>query len=205
MRIPGLASLLLAAALSLPVQAQAQAQNVELAGVRYAPTVTLAGAPLQLNGAGIRYKLVFKVYTAGLYLTAKAATPEQALAATGPRRLHIVMLRKIDASELGRLFTRGMEDNARPGEMSRLIPGILKMGDIFSARKQLAAGESFSVDYVPGTGTTILVNGQPMAEPIKEPEFFNALMRIWLGDSPADALLKDALLGKASPPSSPSQ
>jgi hypothetical protein len=201
MRIPGLASLFLAAAVCLPVQAQ----NVELAGVRYAPTVTLAGAPLLLNGAGIRYKLVFKVYTAGLYLSAKAATPEQVLAASGPRRLHIVMLRRIDASELGRLFTRGMEDNAQPGEMSRLIPGILKMGDIFSARKQLAAGESFSVDYVPGTGTTILVNGQPMAEPIKEPEFFNALMRIWLGTSPADALLKDALLGQTAPPRSPYQ
>ena len=178
----------------------ARAQDVELAGVKYPPTLTLANTSLHLNGAGVRYKAVFKVYTAGLYLAAKAATTEQVLAASGPRRLHIVMLRKINASELGRLFTRGMEDNARPGEMSRLIPGILKMGDIFSARKQLAEGESFSVDFVPGVGATILVNGRPMAEPIKEPEFFNALMRIWLGDSPADALLKSALLGEAPKP-----
>ena len=35
-------------------------------------------------------------------------------------------------------------------------------------------------------------------EPIKEPEFFTALMKIWLGKSPADAQLKNALLGKAS-------
>lgn len=198
MRTFRFASLLLAAALW--AGAPAQAQDVELAGVKYAPTLTLANTTLRLNGAGVRYKAVFKVYTAGLYLTAKAATTEQVLAASGPRRLHIVMLRKINASELGRLFTRGMEDNARPGEMSRLIPGILKMGDIFSARKQLAEGESFSVDFVPGVGATILVNGRPMAEPIKEPEFFNALMRIWLGDSPADAMLKSALLGEAPKP-----
>lgn len=198
MRTFRFASLLLAAALW--AGAPAHAQDVELAGVKYAPTLTLANTTLRLNGAGVRYKAVFKVYTAGLYLTAKAATTEQVLAASGPRRLHIVMLRKINASELGRLFTRGMEDNARPGEMSKLIPGILKMGDIFSARKQLAEGESFSVDFVPGVGATILVNGRPMAEPIKEPEFFNALMRIWLGDSPADAMLKSALLGEAPKP-----
>jgi len=33
--------------------------------------------------------------------------------------------------------------------------------------------------------------------PIKEPEFYAALMKIWLGNSPADPLLKDALLGRA--------
>ena len=34
----------------------------------------------------------------------------------------------------------------------------------------------------------------------KQPEFFTALMKIWLGKSPADAQLKNALLGKTPPP-----
>ena len=42
-----------------------------------------------------------------------------------------------------------------------------------------------------------MVNGKPAAEPIKEPEFYSAMMKIWLGKSPADAQLKDALLGAA--------
>ena len=33
-------------------------------------------------------------------------------------------------------------------------------------------------------------------EPFPEPEFFQTLMRIWLGHKPADWQLKDALLGK---------
>jgi hypothetical protein len=33
------------------------------------------------------------------------------LAATGPKRLTITMLRDIDSAELGKLFSRGMEDN----------------------------------------------------------------------------------------------
>jgi hypothetical protein len=192
--------LLATLAASLMFGNAAQAQTIELAGVKYPPTVQLAGNTLLLNGAGIRYKFVIKVYTAGLYLGAKAATPEAVLAASGPKRLHVVMLRDIDANELGRLFTRGMQDNAPKEEFSKSIAGTLRMADIFSAKKKLVAGDNFSVDWVPGTGTTVLVNGKPQGEPVKEPEFFNALLRIWLGQSPADRLLKDALLGQTARP-----
>lgn len=169
----------------------------EVAGVKYEPSVQVGNSRLQLNGAGIRYKAVFKVYTAGLYLGGKAATTDAVLAAPGAKRMHIVMLRDIDGNELGKLFTRGMQDNAPREEFSKSIAGTIRMSEIFSARKKLLSGENFSVDYVPGVGTTVLVNGKPQAEPIKEPEFFSALMRIWLGNNPADAQLKDALLGKA--------
>lgn len=185
-----------AAALALAVPGL-RAQPVDVAGVRYEPNLTLAGSPLLLNGAGIRYKAVFKVYTAGLYLAARAATPEAVLAAPGPKRLHVVMLRDIDANELGKLFTRGMQDNSTREEFARAIPGTIRMGEIFAAKKKLAPGEHFGVDWVPGTGTVVLVNGKPQGEPIREPEFYNGLLRIWLGKSPADSQLKQALLGQA--------
>lgn len=179
--------------------AQAQAP-VTLAGVRYEPRLTVANTPLELNGAGIRYKFVIKVYTAGLYLATKAGTPEEVLNAPGPKRLHVVMLRDIDGNELGKLFTRGMQDNSTRAEFAQSIAGTLRMSEIFVQKKRLAAGEHFSVDWVPGVGTTVLVNGKPQGDPIKEAEFFRALLRIWLGNSPADAQLKDALLGKAPAP-----
>jgi hypothetical protein len=184
---------LTAASLALPLAARA---DTEVGGVKFPSTVTLGSAPLQLNGAGVRYKAVFKVYAAGLYLGAKASTPEAVLASTGPRRLHIVMLREIDANELGKLFTKGMEQNTSREEFSKVIPGVIKMSDIFSQRKKLSQGEYFTIDYVPGTGSVISVMGKPASEPIKEPEFFNTLMKIWLGKAPADAQLKELLLGK---------
>jgi hypothetical protein len=49
---------------------------------------------------------------------------------------------------------------------------------------------------VPGTGTTVYVRGVAQGEPFREPEFFNALLRIWLGPAPADWRLKESLLGK---------
>jgi hypothetical protein len=173
------------------------ADTTEVSGVKYDNTLQLANAKLVLNGAGTRYKAIFKVYTAGLYLQAKAATPEAVYAASGPRRMHIVMLRDIDGNELGKLFTRGMQDNATREEFGKSIPGTIRMGEIFAQRKKLNAGDYFTVDWIPGTGTQISVDGKPVGEPIKEPEFYTSLMKIWLGKSPADAHLKDALLGKA--------
>jgi hypothetical protein len=191
------------ATLALVATGAAHAQTTDVGTVKYDNSVQLAGTRLQLNGAGTRYKAIFKVYTAGLYIGAKATSTEAVIATPGPKRMHIVMLRDIDANELGKLFTRGMQDNSTREDFSKSIAGTLRLSDIFSARKKLTAGDNFSVDYVPGTGTTILVNGKPQAEPIKEPEFFNALLRIWLGNQPADAQLKEALLGKAATSAGP--
>ncbi len=174
----------------------ALAAVVDVAGVKYEDPIDLRGTKVPLNGAGVRYKAVFKVYAAGLYLTKKASTAEEALAATGPKRISITMLREIDSAELGKLFSRGIEDNMDKAGFSKLIPGVLRMSQIFSDYKKLNPGDTFMIEWVPGTGTVITVMGKPQGEPFKEPEFFNALLRIWLGPNPADWKLKDALLGK---------
>jgi hypothetical protein len=185
----------LGAALLLPTLSQAA--TVDIAGVKLEDKVTVANQPLLLNGAGIRYKAVFKVYTAGLYLGQKVSTPEAVLADAGPRRMTITMLRDIDSAELGKLFSRGMEDNMDRAAFSKLIPGVLRMSQVFSDHKKLKEGDTFLLDWVPGTGTVLTIKGKAEGEPFKEPEFFNALMRIWLGPKPADWQLKDALLGKS--------
>ncbi|MDQ0572645.1 hypothetical protein QFZ42_004479 [Variovorax paradoxus] len=174
----------------------ASAAQVDVAGVKLNDTLELRGSTLQLNGAGVRYKAVFKVYTAGFYVEKKVSTPEEALAAPGPKRVSITMLRDIEANELGKLFTKGVEENSPKSEMVNLIPGLLRMGQMFADQKQLKTGDTFTIDWLPGTGTLVTVRGVPQPDPIKEQAFFNALLRIWLGPTPADWKLKDALLGK---------
>ncbi|MEC5212906.1 hypothetical protein RCH06_001448 [Polaromonas sp. CG_9.5] len=174
------------------------AAPVDVSGVKLADPIDLSGAKLQLNGAGIRYKAIFKVYVAALYLDNKAATPESVYAVPGPKRISITLLRDIDSNELGKSFTKAFEENAPKTEMSRLIPGLLKMSQVFSDQKKMIAGESLIIDWVPGTGTVISIKGKAQGEPVKEVEFYNAMLRIWLGPKPADWKLKDELLGKAA-------
>jgi hypothetical protein len=120
------------------------------------------------------------------------------LAVPGAKRIAVTMLRDIDASEMGKMFTRGMEDNMDRATVVKLIPGIMRMSQIFSDHKKLQAGETFAIDWIPGTGTVVMLRGVQQGEPFKEPEFFNALLRIWIGQVPADWKLKDSLLGKTS-------
>ena len=183
----------LAACALVPFAASAQ---VDVAGVKYETSTELQGSKVQLNGAGIRYFGPFKVYAAALYLGKKAVTPEEALAQPGAKRIAVTMLREIDASELGKLFTRSVEDNMEKGSFSKLIPGLIRMSQIFADHKKLAAGDSFTLDWVPGTGTVVSVKGIPQGEAFKEPEFYQALMRIWLGPVPVDWKLKEHLLGQ---------
>lgn len=172
------------------------ATGLNINGVAFEKTTHVQGTPLQLNGAGTRYKGPFKVYVAGLYLDQKAGTPDEVIKQPGPKRLSITMVRDIDAAELGKLLTRGMEDNMGNGAMSQLIPGLMRMSQIFSDQKKMLAGDDFQIDWIPGLGSVITVKGKVQGEPFKEPEFFKALMSIWLGPTPADWKLKDALLGQ---------
>ncbi len=186
---------LLAAALVCLLSINSSAATVDVNGVKFEDQTQLNGSTLQLNGAGTRYKAIFKVYAAGLYTGKQVHTPDEVVNQPGPKRLTVTMLRTVDAKELGKLLTRGMEDNVDKASMSKLIPGLIRMGEIFASQKPMVEGDNFMIDWIPGTGSVITVKGQVQGEPFKEPEFFKALMMIWLGQVPADHKLKEALLG----------
>ena len=172
--------------------------DLTVAGVKYEDATELAGNRLALNGAGIRTKVIFKVYTAGLYLPKKAATAEEVLAQAGAKRISLTMLREVDADEFGAAFAKGIEENNDAAILARVAPSIQRMNRIFAEHKKLATGDTIAIDWVPGAGTQIRVKDAAQGEPIREPEFYTALLRIWLGPAPADRSLKEALLGKPS-------
>lgn len=58
------------------------------------------------------------------------------------------------------------------------------------------AGAKLELEWIPGIGTVLTVKGKVQGEPFKDPEFFRAMMSIWLGPTPVDFKLKDALLGQ---------
>ncbi len=185
---------LLTAALALPLAASAQ--TVDAGGAKFDTSAEVAGQKLVLNGVGVRYRAIFKVYGAGIYLKAKADTPDAVIKMDGPKRVMLKLLRDVDAKDLGKAFTDGMEKNLVPEERARTINGIFKFGQIFQDVKKASAGTAIHVDWVPNTGAVVFYDGKQVGEVIKEPEFYNALLRIWLGDKPADDKLKTQLLGK---------
>lgn len=162
----------------------------------FEPTLNVQGAPLVLNGAGTRYRAVFKVYELGLYVPRKVGTAEELLALPGPKRLDFTAMREIDSTDIGLAFVKGMKANATREQTTRHMASMSRLIEIFSSRPKLATGDKFAMEFVPGKGTTFFITGQPQGAPVGDAEFFAMVLRIWVGASPAEPLLKDALLGQ---------
>lgn len=172
------------------------AMAAEVAGVKFADTAKVAGKELQLNGLGVRSKFIVKVYAAGLYLQDKKSTVEEVFAAEGPRRMQLVMLRDISSDDFGNSFMSGINNNLDSKDKTKIITQISKFGEMFALIDGLKKGDVLDLDWVPGQGTTCFLNGKRLGDITPDILFYNAVLKIWLGNKPADNTLKPKLLAK---------
>ena len=164
----------------------------EVGGVKLDDKVSLGGQELVLNGAGVRTKMVFKVYVASLYLPQKAADLQGVLA-KGPRRVQMNMLRTLSADQLVDALVEGLNENNTPGQLAAIKTQTEQLVSTMKAFKEIKEKDVVTLDFVDGA-TRIGLNGEAKGT-IAGDAFNQALMRIWLGDKPAQADLKKAMLG----------
>lgn len=187
----------LAACGTIVMPSLAWAQS-KLADVVFPNEVTVGGQKLLINGYGMRFRFGFRVYAAALYTPAKLTKNEDVIKPTIAKRIQLVAQRDVKGDDFGKLFSRGIEENMSKEDFSKIINGVIRMGAIFSDAKQFSKGEVIVVDVIPGTGLITTFRGKQQGEPIKEPEFSQAMMQIWFGKKPADEALRVALLGGQS-------
>ena len=159
--------------------------------------VTPDGPELTLNGAGERYILFFKIYAIGLYLPERRRTLKDVLALKGPKRLLWVMRRDITGEQLKDYLRKRVNDPAQASEMTVLKARMVELDRIIDSVATLSKDGTIAIDYVPGKGTIIRVNGDVRGEPIRGEDFFNALLSIWLSDRAKSPALREALFGKS--------
>lgn len=189
-----LRSMVLLAGLVAAVQVQAQ-QGVEMEGQKFEPTAAVGGQTLNLNGVGLRKRAIFKVYVAGLYAAQKSTSAAAIINDKGARRVSLRMLRDVEASSFIDSFTEGLKNNHTDAQFNALKPQIDALTATLNAIGEAKKGDAINFDYTPDGGTRITVNGQPKGSAIPGAEFFSAVLRIWLGDKPADETLKRGMLG----------
>lgn len=182
----------------LLIATSAPALGAEVAGVTLADTVQIApgGPQLVLNGAGLRKRVFFDVYAMGLYLPAKKAGAADVLALSGPKRVAIRMLRDVDADQFADALADGIRQNHSEADAKALEPRLKELTAIMLEMKQAKKGMSIALDWVPGTGTLVQIEGIPAGKAIPGEDFYRGLLRIWLGEDPVQADLKKALLGQ---------
>jgi len=185
--------LLLAIALFAAASAGAA---IEVEGVPFPDKAKVGDSELSLNGAGLRSKLFFKVYAAGLYLAEKKNGADEVLALKGSKRLHVVTLRDLTAPQFADALVEGLHKNLSEAELAPLQPRIEQFRASILALKNAPKGTAIDIDWQPNVGTRLSFNGEKRGEDIAGEEFYRALLRIWLGEHPAEGGLKDAMLGR---------
>ena len=167
----------------------------DVAGINIAETQTLSGSSqkLILNGAGIRKKFFVKVYIGSLYLLKPAHNLQAVLKQKGLAAVHMYFLHsKVSKEKLINGWNDGFSSNTSASAMASLKPRIEKFNGLFRTVKK---GEVIRLDYIPGKGTHVLIQGEKMGV-INGLDFWQALLKIWLGSKPVDSKLKKAMLGQ---------
>jgi Chalcone isomerase-like len=172
-----------------------QASALELAGVKVDDSAKVGNATLRLNGAGIRTKFFFKVYVGALYLNEKTHDAGKVLDESGAKRVAMIMLRGLSSKRLLKAFNEGMDANNSPAELAALDARIRDFSDIFRTTDEVKEGDLITLDYLPGEGTRVSINGTEKGR-VTGAKFFRALLRVWLGDHPVDGDLKEGMLGE---------
>jgi hypothetical protein len=157
--------------------------------------IRLADTDLVLNGLGLRQVAWFKGYAAGLYLATRATTPAGVLATRGPKRLRMKMMVEVESKEFVKATDVGMQRNHTPEEHSALQDRIAKFDATVTALKVLKKGDIVDLDFLPGQGMQLLVNGARHGDVLPGDDFYAGLLKIFIGTRPVDARLKAGLLG----------
>jgi hypothetical protein len=171
---------------------------VEVEGVNVAEKAQLGkrGPELVLNGAGVRHRMAFiKIYVGALYLTAKATDAEEIIRNPGPKRVFMhILADEVTARDFVASLNNALAANHIPAELALIESRIRDLNAMMNAVGALKKDGIVLLDYIPGTGTRITVNGQEKIT-IKGEDFFQALLRIWIGNKPVDGRLRDSMLG----------
>jgi hypothetical protein len=173
----------LALALSFPAVAG------ELAGVTMPDADTVAGQQVVLNGMALREKYFLDIYVGGLYLPAKNSDSASVIAQDVPKKLVMSFIYSEVPAE------KTIETYREIWDLDPSYAANKADADKFcSWITTMTSGQTMTIQYVPGTGTTLLVDGQAKGT-IAGTAFMKLIFGNYVGPN-ANKVLRKGLLGQ---------
>jgi len=168
------------------------AMAAEIEGVSLPDTLAVNGRYLHLNGAGVRTKFFFDIYVGALYRQDAARRAGAVLTHPAPSAVSMDFLYgEVDAAKLQHGWQEGFRKNQTPEAMRSLQKRLDAFNALFGdARK----GDRYRFDFLRDGSTVVRFNDKEIGR-IDGEDFQRALLAVWLGEHPADADLKNAMLG----------
>ncbi len=165
---------------------------IDVAGVNIPADVEVAGEKLQLNGHGIRKKFVFvKVYVGSLFTSAKAASATEVIALPGNKLIRMDFLYKeVEKKKIVDAFAEGFQKNS-----PQLVATPEARAFLALFKNDFVAGDQVDLILTADGKVSATHNGKDLGS-VASQELVQGVLLIYLGEQPADADMKEGMLGK---------
>ena len=154
--------------------------------------MTVDEQPLILNGAGVRSKFFIDLYVGSLYLPTKVQILDDVLA----QPIAVIQLTitsgMITSDKMRDAITDGF-DAATDGDTHSIAKDIEHFTQLFA--DEIVEGDRFTFVTQKGKGVSSIKNGKAQGD-IAGEAFRQALLKIWLGEHPAQQSLLEAMLAQ---------
>ena len=124
-------------------------------GVRIPDTVTVGDKTLKLNGAGVRKKMIVRVYVLGLYLENPSKDAAAIIASNETKSMRLRMMRAVEGPKISGAIVEGFENNSA-SQMASLRERLNKLAKMLPDVKE---GDEIALTWVPDQGTVVNVRG----------------------------------------------
>ena len=151
-------------------------------------------AELRLNGASMRILYgVVDTYIGKLYVENPTTDPDALIAADEYKRMvYKVVLKRVSGRRIAKAMYDALQLNVTQDEAIQLEERLDQLVTMFDS--SLKKGEESYLEWVPSEGSRIVLNGTVKGV-IPGKDFYDAILKIWIGDNPVGGTFKRQVLG----------
>mgnify|MGYP000560227831 CR=1 FL=1 len=167
--------------------------NLVIALLLFATALTAKAAPL-LNGLALEQQFNKDQYIAAVYSERLSGDASTLLDNNLPRSLEVrIIAERLSARRFRNQWMEGIAINNAGNTLSGQAENMVTFANLFKGR--LVGGDHLRIDFAADTGTTTVSLNDIMLGMIEDREFFNTLLRAWIGPVPPSTDFRDGLMG----------
>ena len=151
---------------------------------------------LTLNGAALReLYLLVETYAGALYLEEPSQDASTVINSQQHKKMVFhVLMKRVSARRLSNALQEALVLNISKEQHNHLQPAIDKMLSFFEG--SLRHGDQVEFNYSPEKGTEVIIGGISKGT-ITSKDYFDSMLKIWIGENPVTRSFKEQVLGLA--------
>lgn len=148
---------------------------------------------LILNGAAVRnYYYMIDTYVGLMYLQRPSSLANEVIVDEGHKRMvYHILMKRVSGRRIAKALYEALQLNVSHEEAIALEDRLNQLVKMFDTK--MVRGDSGIVDYIPGVGTRVTIKNEVKGV-IPGKDFYDALLKIWIGEQPVSNAFKEDIL-----------